>query len=61
MTMQLAATSGTQWTVAEGHRNFARVLVLYLLAYWSTAFILGWAAKSWKAASGDVQVVKDVF
>lgn len=41
MTMQLAATSGTQWTVAEGHRNFARVLVLYLLVYWSTAFILG--------------------
>lgn len=49
MTMQLPAASGTQWTVTEDPRNFASML-LYLLVYWSPAFILGWVAESWKAA-----------
>lgn len=45
----------------EGPRKFASVLVLYLLVYWGTTFILGWVAEFWKAASGVIQVVKDVF
>lgn len=56
----LPATSGTLGTVDEGTWYFARVLVLYLLVYQSIAFVLGWAGKPWKAATGAVQVVQDV-
>lgn len=60
VTVQLLATSGTSWTVTEGPRNFASVYFANVV-YWSTTFILGWVAEFWKAASGVVQVVKDVF